>query len=82
MSNFTCEHCDATIIDSPFGYISGCRHYPVGNIWRICRYCDHNWDGHCIKGNDTARSNPESIIHTIGCEVFTPCQKAIKKRGE
>ena len=29
MSHFICEHCGAHIIDSPKGYLSGCRHYPM-----------------------------------------------------
>lgn len=31
MSNFQCPHCGAAIIDSPGGYISGCKHYPLGH---------------------------------------------------
>ena len=31
MSNFTCEHCAAAILDSPEGYVTGCPHYPVFN---------------------------------------------------
>lgn len=29
MSHFICEHCGAHIVDSPTGYLSGCRHYPM-----------------------------------------------------
>lgn len=29
MSNFTCEHCNTDLIDSPYGYITGCEHYPA-----------------------------------------------------
>lgn len=28
MSHFVCQHCGAHIVDSPIGYLSGCRHYP------------------------------------------------------
>ena len=28
MSNFTCEKCSVNIVDSPTGYIQGCKHYP------------------------------------------------------
>jgi hypothetical protein len=27
MSNFYCEHCGKTIIDSPHGYLTECPHY-------------------------------------------------------
>ena len=29
MSNFLCPDCGATIIDSPKGYETGCKHFPV-----------------------------------------------------
>ena len=29
MSNFQCEKCGKNIIDSPTGYITGCKHYPI-----------------------------------------------------
>ena len=29
MGNFKCEHCGAAIFDSPRGYITGCKHYPL-----------------------------------------------------
>ena len=29
MSNFVCEKCGKQCIDSPFGYITGCEHYPT-----------------------------------------------------
>lgn len=29
MSNFACEKCGALCLDSPYGYYSGCEHYPV-----------------------------------------------------
>lgn len=32
MSNFKCEQCGADCIDSPAGYITGCKHYPVGKL--------------------------------------------------
>jgi hypothetical protein len=28
MSNFICEKCGVTQVDSPTGYVSGCCHYP------------------------------------------------------
>jgi len=31
MSNFVCEHCGEAIIDTPTGYITGCKHYPIGS---------------------------------------------------
>ena len=27
MSSFSCERCNANVIDSEFGYVSGCLHY-------------------------------------------------------
>ena len=71
MSNFKCNECGRNIVDTDFGFITGCEHYPIEiSIWEICKKCKYNWDGHCIKGNDAARSNPKSIIHIIGCEEF------------
>lgn len=32
MSNFICEHCGTSIIDSPKGYITGCEHYPIKSL--------------------------------------------------
>ena len=29
MSNFLCEHCGKPIIDSPRGYVTECKHYPL-----------------------------------------------------
>jgi len=29
MSSFLCEHCGASILDTPIGYITGCKHYPL-----------------------------------------------------
>lgn len=29
MGNFACEECGKHIIDSPRGYITGCKHYPL-----------------------------------------------------
>ena len=29
MSNFICEKCGVSILDSDMGYITGCEHYPV-----------------------------------------------------
>jgi len=29
MSSFICERCGAEIWDSPFGYLTGCPHYPL-----------------------------------------------------
>lgn len=29
MSNFTCEHCNTDIYDSPSGYTTSCEHYPI-----------------------------------------------------
>lgn len=28
MSSFICEHCGAVIEDTPFGYVTGCEHWP------------------------------------------------------
>jgi hypothetical protein len=29
MSSFQCQDCDANIIDTPRGYITGCQHHPL-----------------------------------------------------
>ena len=29
MSNFKCEICGSSVIDSPNGYTTGCEHYPI-----------------------------------------------------
>ena len=29
MNSFFCEHCGAHILDTPIGYITGCKHYPL-----------------------------------------------------
>ncbi len=29
MSNFVCEICGTVCIDSPQGYVTGCKHYPT-----------------------------------------------------
>lgn len=29
MSSFYCEKCGEAIIDTPRGYITGCKHYPL-----------------------------------------------------
>ncbi len=29
MSSFYCEKCNKAIIDTPVGYITGCKHYPL-----------------------------------------------------
>jgi hypothetical protein len=29
MSHFLCEICNAAILDSPNGYVTGCPHYPI-----------------------------------------------------
>ena len=29
MSSFFCEHCGASIQDTPQGYVTGCKHYPL-----------------------------------------------------
>lgn len=31
MSNFMCEICGTTIIDTPKGYMTGCSHHPIDN---------------------------------------------------
>jgi hypothetical protein len=31
MSSFLCDKCNALIIDSAGGYLSGCEHYPLKN---------------------------------------------------
>lgn len=31
MSSFRCEKCGIYIVDTPCGYISGCKHYPIKN---------------------------------------------------
>jgi ssDNA-binding Zn-finger/Zn-ribbon topoisomerase 1 len=77
MSNFICKKCGAAIYDTDFGYISGCEHYPIEDLGKVCAHCFYNWDGHCIKGYDRARLNPKSIIHIVGCTEFE--DKRIKK---
>lgn len=50
MSNFTCEKCGMSIIDSDDGYITGCPHYP--NITDGLMPLDDDideWDGGLIE---------------------------------
>jgi hypothetical protein len=32
MSNFICHKCGKSITDSPNGYITECKHYPITNF--------------------------------------------------
>lgn len=32
MSSFHCPHCGTAILDSPRGYVTECRHYPLEKI--------------------------------------------------
>ena len=34
MSSFLCEHCNANIIDTPNGYVTECKHYPLSKEQR------------------------------------------------
>lgn len=38
MSSFYCEHCGAEILDSPTGYTTGCKHYPLEDVQEL------DWD--------------------------------------
>jgi hypothetical protein len=29
MSNFICDKCGTECVDSPIGYVTGCKHYPA-----------------------------------------------------
>ena len=29
MSNFSCEKCGTNCYDTPYGYVTGCEHYPI-----------------------------------------------------
>ena len=47
MSSFICEKCGEHIIDSSYGYVTGCKHYPLPNervrrkkIKKICKKGD------------------------------------------
>lgn len=40
MSNFICEKCGAIIVDTPEGYITGCKHYPD---FKPCMHLTCGW---------------------------------------
>lgn len=50
MSTFVCEHCGALCLDSPSGYISGCRHYPPDRAPSAAewREIDRAWLDGCL----------------------------------
>ena len=31
MSSFLCDKCGKAIQDTPYGYVTGCKHYPLKN---------------------------------------------------
>jgi len=35
MSSFICEKCNAKILDTELGYITGCEHYPMAKVVSI-----------------------------------------------
>ena len=68
MSSFICEKCGKEIIDTPAGYVTGCEHYPAGDIKAVCRICEYYWDGRCVKGHDKARDT--KAFRIFGCKDF------------
>ena len=70
MSNFICKYCGKIIFDSEVGYVTGCTHYPIEDLQKICKLCKYNENGHCLKGKDDLRYNSFSDIHIYGCEDF------------
>ena len=54
MSSFFCDKCGKAIIDTDYGYITGCEHYepdiyPCFN--RKCPYYDDSMMDNCSKGD-------------------------------
>ena len=41
-----------------------------------CNNCRHNWDGHCVKGNDFWKTNIANI--EVRCEDYEK-KKVVKK---
>lgn len=37
MSNFVCDICGASILDSPDGYVTGCEHWPLDLDFFTCK---------------------------------------------
>lgn len=49
MSNFICDKCGKSCIDSPKGYVSGCEHYPADNVILFSAYSKQQKDEEVYK---------------------------------
>jgi hypothetical protein len=59
MSSFTCNFCGVAIVDSPRGYLTGCKHFPSGKIK----------PGTHVSGNLIRHVLPDGRINEIDCGV-------------
>ncbi len=52
MSSFDCPQCGARLVDTPYGYVTGCDHYPVET--------DRDYALDCLARDLVARPKQES----------------------
>src|SRR3990167_6388453 len=60
MSNFKCNKCGTEILDSPNGYLTGCKHHPHKIIaGKPENYTDNSYTSHA-----NSRHNCEKVLET------------------
>lgn len=67
MSNFYCEKCGTAIYDTEYGYVTGCKHYPVEDLNKVCKSCKYNIYPQCLIGNDYIR-------HKLASDYYKGCK--------